>query len=324
MNPIRHIDLFSGIGGFSIAVEAVWPNSEHIFCEIDPYCQALLKKRFERSVIFDDIRKFTADTYWNRLQESRPELKTDGDRQFFKVVTDSANTRTKRMCEGENPTSKIDLLTGGFPCQPFSTAGKRKGTTDDRYLWPEMLRVIQEFEPTWVVAENVRGLLTIESGMVFEQVLTDLEGKGYEVQPLIIPACAINAPHRRDRVWIIAKHTKGKFGDLCGYRSREEAEDSRLGKSNQYEDRKNTSDTQSWESRESSKSQGWENFSGRNWETNWLEVATRFCGVDDGLSARVDGLELSKSRHRIERLKGLGNAIVPQVAIELFKAIMMS
>jgi DNA (cytosine-5)-methyltransferase 1 len=296
MNPIRHMDLFSGIGGFSIAVEAVWPNSEHIFCEIDPYCQALLKKRFERSVIFDDIRKFTADTYWNRLQESRPELKT----------------------------SKIDLLTGGFPCQPFSTAGKRKGTTDDRYLWPEMLRVIQEFEPTWVVAENVRGLLTIESGMVFEQVLTDLEGKGYEVQPLIIPACAINAPHRRDRVWIIAKHTKGKFGDSCGYRSREEAEDSRLGKSNQYEDRKNTSDTQSWESRESSKSQGWENFSGRNWETNWLEVATRFCGVDDGLSARVDGLELSKSRHRIERLKGLGNAIVPQVAIELFKAIMSS
>ena len=324
---VRHIDLFSGIGGFSLAVEAVWPNSEHIFCEIDPYCQALLKKRFERSVIFDDIRKFTADTYWNRLQEQGQEQQANRDRQLSEIDTNSKILRFEEyeLCERSTAgKNNFDILTGGFPCQPFSTAGKRKGTTDDRYLWPEMLRVIQEFEPTWVVAENVRGLLTIESGMVFEKVLTDLEGKGYEVQSLIIPACAINAPHRRDRVWIIAKHTKGKFRDACGYRSREEEEDSRLGKSNQYEDRKDTSNTKSWESGESSKSQGWENFSGRNWETNWLEVATRFCGVDDGVSARVDGLELSKSRHRIERLKGLGNAIVPQVAIEIFKAIMSS
>lgn len=260
---MKHIDLFSGIGGFSLAVEAVWPNSEHIFCEIDSYCQALLKKRFERSVIFDDIKKFTADIYWNRLQEQ-----------------------------------EIYILTGGFPCQPFSEAGKRKGSNDDRYLWPEMLRVIQEFKPTWVVAENVRGLFTIENGMVFEQMLTDLEGKGYEVQPLIIPACAINAPHRRDRVWIIAKHAQVKLP--CRHKIREEEESSGFGKPTQYEDRE------------------------KDWQQNWFEVATRFCGVDDGLPARVDGLELSKSRHRIERLKGLGNSIVPQVAIEIFKAIMLS
>lgn len=99
---------------------------------------------------------------------------------------------------------RVDLVCGGFPCQPFSVAGKRKGTDDNRHLWPEMLRVIQAVKPTWVIAENVRGLLTIEQGMVFEQVCVDLEATGYEVQPVIIPACAVDAPHRRDRVWFVA------------------------------------------------------------------------------------------------------------------------
>jgi len=98
----------------------------------------------------------------------------------------------------------VDLVCGGFPCQPFSCAGKRDGTKDDRHLWPEMFRVIQTVGPPWVIGENVRGILTIEQGMVFESVLSDLESIGYEVQPFIIPACSVNAPHRRDRVWIIA------------------------------------------------------------------------------------------------------------------------
>jgi DNA (cytosine-5)-methyltransferase 1 len=104
----------------------------------------------------------------------------------------------------------IDIITGGFPCQPFSLAGKRKGTDDERYLWHEMLRAIQQIQPTYVVAENVRGLLSIDGGMVFQQVCLDLEAEGYEVQPILLPAAGVNAPHRRDRIFIVAysKHNR--------------------------------------------------------------------------------------------------------------------
>jgi DNA (cytosine-5)-methyltransferase 1 len=103
--------------------------------------------------------------------------------------------------------NKIDILTGGFPCQPYSTAGKRLGKEDDRHLWPEMLRVIREVRPRWVVGENVSGLVNWSGGLVFDEVQADLEAEGYEVLPFILPACAVNAPHRRDRVWFIAYST---------------------------------------------------------------------------------------------------------------------
>ena len=102
---------------------------------------------------------------------------------------------------------RIDILTGGFPCQPYCAAGKRLGKEDDRHLWPDMLRAIQEIQPTWVVGENVRGLVNWNGGMVFDEVQSDLEAEGYEVQPFLLPACAVNAPHRRDRIWFVA-HTK--------------------------------------------------------------------------------------------------------------------
>ena len=108
--------------------------------------------------------------------------------------------------------NKIDILTGGFPCQPFSLAGKRKGTDDERYLWGEMLRAIQEIKPRFVIAENVFGITNIDGGLVFQQVCLDLEDQGYEVQPFIIPACAKNAPHRRDRCWFIATNTNCNDG----------------------------------------------------------------------------------------------------------------
>ena len=108
----------------------------------------------------------------------------------------------------------IDILTGGFPCQPFSMAGKRKGTEDDRHLWPEMLRAIREIQPRFVVGENVPGLVNWDGGLVFEQVQADLENEGYEVQTFILPTCGVNAPHRRDRVWFVAnsKHTGAGIG----------------------------------------------------------------------------------------------------------------
>jgi len=176
----------------------------------------------------------------------------------------------------------VDIISGGFPCQPFSLAGKRKGTTDDRYLWDEMFRIIRSVKPSWVIAENVHGLINISDGLVFEQVLSDMENEGYDTQPFIIPASAVNAPHKRDRVWIIAnnhrKHSKEHFS---GHQSQ--------GESNEKPIRRSVYD----------------------WNRHWTQVASELCRMDDGISTRLD-------RHRI---KALGNAIVPQVAYNIFKTI---
>jgi DNA-cytosine methyltransferase len=131
--------------------------------------------------------------------------------------------------------NKIDILTGGFPCQPFSLAGKRKGTDDERYLWGEMLRAIQEIKPRFVIAENVFGITNIDGGLVFEQVCVDLENEGYEVQPFIIPAAAKNAPHRRDRCWFIGfRNASDNYGIIRGEgREFESAEQSRHGESDE-------------------------------------------------------------------------------------------
>ena len=119
--------------------------------------------------------------------------------------------------------NKIDVLTGGFPCQPYSSAGKRLGKADERHLWPEMLRAIREIKPRWVVAENVYGLVNWNGGMVFDEVQADLEAEGYEVQPYILPAAAVNAPHRRDRVWFIA-YANGNSRRGCASCRKEQSE----------------------------------------------------------------------------------------------------
>lgn len=133
-------------------------------CEINPFCRQVLKHYWPQAKSYEDITK--ADFTIHR--------------------------------------GTIDVLTGGFPCQPFSLAGKRKGTEDDRYLWPEMLRAIREIKPRWIVGENVYGLVNWDGGLVFERVQADLENEGYEVQPYILPAGGVNAPHKRDRVWFVA------------------------------------------------------------------------------------------------------------------------
>jgi DNA (cytosine-5)-methyltransferase 1 len=297
-----HLDLFSGIGGFAYAIDQVWDGVEHIFCDNNKFCQAVLRKHWKGAKIYGDIREIVADSYRNRPQEQRAEIKAGGDRQLFKV----------------------GILTGGFPCQPFSQAGKRRGKDDDRYLWPEMLRIVRDFKPAWVVAENVRGLLTLQGGVVFEQVCVDLEGAGYEVQPFIIPACAVNAPHRRDRVWIVAnrKSIIGKRGKSIG--DRQGQSEMSLGDGD-----RDTHDTiikglegHAETDKEPNNREGTVRpVATTDWGRNWLEVATCLCGVDDGSAVELDGLKLSKAGHRVGRLKALGNAIVPQVAVEIMKAI---
>lgn len=264
-----HIDLFSGIGGFALA--ASWAGFEtEVFCEKEKYCQAVLIKRFGAYVTDSErVRKLQSERV---IKDKRrrpsygppiiPEIR-DFDGKLWKGAT---------------------VLTGGFPCQPFSQAGKRRGKEDNRYLWPEMLRVINEARPYWVLGENVTGIINMELGTV----LADLEGKDYEVQAVTIPAVAVNTPHRRDRVWIIAHDIKNSLNSRNGGR----------GNGNQ-----GGSERPLQAERPNS------------WGLPWFKIAACFCRVDDGLPPWI-------YRHRAKRLKALGNAIVPQVAYEILKGIM--
>lgn len=326
---MKHLSLFSGIGGFDLASE--WMGWENVaVVEKDAFCLQVLKKNFPKTKQYNDIKQFYGAEYAGR----------------------------------------VDIITGGFPCQPFSQAGKRKGTDDDRHLWPEMLRVISTIKPTWVVAENVRGLLSISGGLVFEQVCLDLEAIGYEVQPIVIPAVAVNAPHRRDRVWFIAyshenKLNREKSGSVAeesrqeiGIRegdntTRESGRADELlfkdRESGRYEQNATDSGQQHGSERTACaddfkrpnqdvtypSSKGLQGAGRREpthseysrfnpnaeWNKNWVEVATEFCRMADGLSVELGGFKLTKSRHRAEQLKCYGNAIVPQVAYEIFKTL---
>ena len=213
-----------------------------------------------------------------------------------------------------------DLVCGGVPCQPASCAGQRKGTGDDRWLWPEAFRIVRAVKPDWCLFENVRGLLTLEDGVVFENLLLELEGIGYETLPLIIPACAVGAPHRRDRVWIVANSTESGLSEsrLAGIGKSSTETGTRLyDRPEQHNS--HAADTESQGLQGSKREQsirlsgqsdrGWCNEK-PNWQENWLEVAQRLCRVDDGVSNRVD------------RLKALGNAVVPQIVEIIGRSIL--
>ena len=164
MSELPHLSLFSGIGGVDLAAE--WAGFQTVGqVERDPYCRKVLQKNFQNTHIWNDIHDLTIDTY-------------------------------RGHCGEQSPT----LLSGGFPCQPFSVAGKQKSTADDRYLWPEMFRVVQELRPTWILGENVPGIISL----ALDDVLSDLEGAGYSCRAFLIPACGVGALHKRDRCFILA------------------------------------------------------------------------------------------------------------------------
>lgn len=291
---MKHISLFSGIGGFDLAAEwAGWTNVAS--CEINPFGRRHLAYYWPHAYHHDDIKTLTGE-----IIEHEAQKRYGPDWRAYGII-----------------------LSGGFPCQPYSLAGKRLGKEDERHLWPEMCRVIREVKPDWIVGENVFGLINWSNGLVFNEVQTDLEAQGYEVQAFVLPACAADAPHRRDRVWIIA-HTanigqkqprntrKRRAGleDSCSDASRNDANanDKRLQRS---------------EERGGAGSGGPERNKQleRFFRTTWHDFPTQspVCTRDDGLSAGLDGIAFPKWRN--ESIKAAGNAIVPQIAFRIFETI---
>lgn len=343
------LDLFSGIGGFSLA--AHWMGWQTVaFVEKEPFCHKVLNKNFKGVPIYDDIFTF------------------DG-RQF---------------------TGTVDIICGGFPCQPFSAAGKREGRNDERHLFPEMLRVIREVRPRWVVAENVRGLLSIENGRLFAEIVALLESEDFEVVTFCIPASALGAPHRRDRLWIVAnangirKRTGHREIQIADGKISKRDNNAKFGNADCNGDASNTKspglerrtrygrgamgagvgpDT-GCEHGSAGRDGGMEAGSserparvfdaercGENgiWSANWLDVALKYCirQLDDGFPAGLGNSErntiiraikyfgreevegrlgcdlryVEQNIYRNDGLRALGNAIVPQIAYEIFKAI---
>jgi DNA (cytosine-5)-methyltransferase 1 len=340
---MKHLGLFEGIGGFSLA--ARWAGWQTVaWCEWDDFGQKILSYHF-------------------------PNAEKHGD------ITKSDFTKYR---------GKVDIITGGFPCQPYSVAGKRLGTDDERHLWPEMLRAIREVQPRWVVGENVSGIVNWNGGVVFEQVHIDLENEGYEVQAFVLPACAVNAPHRRDRVWFVAYKNTVRNGrtsnkrkeESCirGFRDVSAGNNERIcanddevgnaanpdsstkgssGKSTEANTKRSRYAEQQKKRREKAKQrvgrgyvlqnaanpdnqglQRSENVGGFNpiwtrekqqptrlFQSDWENFPNQspICGRNDGLPTKLDGITLPK--WRTETVKAYGNAIVPQVAYQIFKAI---
>ena len=320
---LKVLDLFSGIGGFSLGLESTGFFETIAFVEKDEFCQKVLKKNFNNIPIEGDIRNVKGDKY------------------------------------------KADVVTGGFPCQPFSVAGKRKGTDDDRYLWDETIRVVRECKPKWFIGENVEGLVNIQDGMVLRQVQNDLEKEGFEVQCIIIPASGIGAWHQRKRIWIIGynvsnsntrfgireneeiqtrgntstngskdvSNTFGKLSDGCSSTTRNSKTKFKGMECNQSwnwnevrskaercseQDLQHTNNQRCEEPNISKEPNGQiiidrKHDQGRNAET-WWQTQSNLCGVPNGVSYGLD-------KNRANRIKALGNSIVPQIARELGKAI---
>jgi DNA (cytosine-5)-methyltransferase 1 len=271
------LSLFSGIGGIDLACE--WAGIKTVaFCEREPFCKKVLRKHWPHAPIYDDVCTLTREV-----------LERDG-------------------------IGTIDLIHGGYPCQPFSYAGKRRGAEDDRHLWPEVARLLSEIRPRWFVGENVAGHVTLG----LDDVLSDLESLDYTAQAFVIPACAVGAPHRRDRVFVVAhanserreEHFTATICEKLGQRTWRDFE---KVLSNADTNSKSRLQADSSVSTFGGERGTWNDVGGLDWKplpgTYWDVFEPPFFGVAHGLPDQVD------------RVTALGNAVVPQQVYPILAAI---
>ncbi len=297
---LNHGSLFSGGGGFDLPSDLMgWNNVFH--CEINPFCRTILKYYWTNSISYHDITK-----------------------------TDFSIHR-----------GKIDILTGGFPCQPYSTAGARKGKDDERHLWPENLRAIREIKPSWIVGENVRGIINWNEGLVFKEVQTDLENEGYEVWPFLLPACSVGAPHQRYRTWFVSRLITDSSGQRFSwykeFKKRFECESIRFSFNELDAFYDNWITTNANGQRQQRQRRTFEQVhteSNRKREASWSEHDDRWPtqspirGRNDGIPSQLDGTSILENGDTItgkewqeESIKMYGNAVVPQLVMQIFKTI---
>jgi len=290
---VTHVELFAGIGGIGIAAE--WVGFRTVAqVERDPYCLKVLEKHWPGVHRVSDIRDFPDQDY-----------------------------------------GAVTLVSGGFPCQPFSAAGKRRGKQDDRYLWPEMLRAILEIKPTWVLAENVPGILSLEQGVLFENLLASLEAATYEVFPLVLPASGVGANHRRERVFIVGHANGERRQQESGSTHGDEGQDE--GRTKIHTDKlagasQDVADTD----RNNGHGGGGTLQMGRGGSTSETEKDCRFEDAQrcakPGMGDLADGFSnwmvepdiprVAKGvKDRVNKLRALGNAVVPQQVYPILQAI---
>ena len=328
LNAPTHLDLFSGIGGFAIAAQRCGYTTIG-FCEKEPYAQQILKERFGA----EDSRIHSNTNGGNGSAEPREQQK--------ELAAQHHGIRPRLhpdifTLDGSDYAG-VDLLTGGFPCQPFSVAGKRLGKADDRAIWPEMLRVIREAKPTWIIGENVAGIVTME----LDNILSDLEGIGYTAWPLVIPACAVDARHRRDRVWIVAhaEHVGSKVRYAEHPELAEQGEANHavpFGSTVAVADEPRPQGRNGAELRECGRERATGAGDPRQDNAGTGQPQPDLGGMADGLPEGLDGGEefcqwpeedpgtprvATGVKHRAHRLRGLGNAIVVQVAEMIIREI---
>jgi len=281
---LQHLDLFSGIGGFSLGLEATGGFETKAFCDIEKYPRQVLQKHWPHVKQYEDIKELNYER-----------LKADG-------------------------IDSIDIITGGYPCQPFSIAGRQKGEQDPRHLWPEYFRLVKELRPTWVIGENVSG--HIKLGL--DTVIEDLESEDYSVRPFSISASSIGANHQRERIWILAHSRRSQWprAELRG----ENENETRQENANQFERSSSTSEVdvantnderlqRQWQSRNqftprfNSSRESSEEGQGTVGQ-GWWESEPNMGRVAHGIPKRVD------------RLKSLGNSLVPQIPYYIGKTIL--
>jgi len=273
---LRVLDLFSGIGGFSLGLERTGGFETVAFCELEEFPRKVLAKHWPEVPIHRDVR----------------ELKG-------------------------SDIGAVDVICGGYPCQPFSTAGQRRGQEDDRHLWPEFNRLVAELRPAWVIGENVAGHIS----MGLDDVLSDLEGQGYAARTFVIPACAVDAPHRRDRVWTVAHTTSRKQSSGLNDSKLEGMAPTEPEGAKQPRSRGGSQDVADTIGQR-----------GRSGKTDWENAkdAGQSSRHSRGDRSRV-GAWLSEPDvgrvangvpSRVDRLKALGNAVVPQIPEMIGRAIL--